>query len=648
MLATCTAIMLGPGAWPACGQQGRDPLSAMSIDSLLNVPVAAAARYSQTIENAPASVSIVTADQIERFGYRTLEDVLQSVRGFYTSYDRNYSYIGVRGFSRPTDYNNRILLLFNGQVLSEGVYNLVGAGTELGIELSALERIEIVRGPGSALYGTGAIFAVINLVTKEGALLDGARLSATVGSAGQREVGAVLGDRFGPIDVLFASRWGERDGNDLYFPEFDDPAQNSGIAAGLDWDRYREALAVVRYGGLRVQARANRREKGIPTGAWGVTFNDPRAGTIDEWASVAVALQRVLSPSTQLSAHGDLNAYIYSGRYPASALYEDATDSRWASGEIQLTHDFGPANRLVAGIGLMHHARADYRAWDPDTVYFAGDYPYDVRWAYVQDELQLAGRLTLVGGLRYDGHSTSADVVSPRFAILYAPRAGTTLKALWGRAFRAPSVYEQYYEGDDIKRIGSLDPEHIHTTELIWQQRVTDGLFVSSSLFHYHLRELIDTLLDPADSIAYFANRKTVRAIGGEIEVNGRFGDRLSGYASYSVQQSVDTDTRRPLTNSPAHMAKTGASAALPGPLAATTELRYESGRTTVYDTRTPAVLLADAGLTTAWLHGLRATARVHNAFNSDYATPGGYEHVMPAIRQDGRRYTLHLEYRFR
>ncbi len=127
--------------------------------------VIAAVRYRQRVGEAPSSVTIITAREIAQYGWRTLPEVFRSVRGFYVSEDRNYSYLGVRGFSRPGDFNIRILGLLNGHTLNDDIYQGFLLGRESGIDLDLVERIEIVRGPGSALYGTSAFFAVVNIIT---------------------------------------------------------------------------------------------------------------------------------------------------------------------------------------------------------------------------------------------------------------------------------------------------------------------------------------------------------------------------------------------------------------------------------------------------------------------------------------------------
>jgi len=126
-------------AWaqtPAQTPPGGD-LSGKSLEALLDVPVDSvegAARHTQRITEAPASVTVVTASDIETFGWRTLADVLKSVRGFHVTYDRNYSYVGVRAFGRPTDYNNRVRIEVNGTAAAR-------AGVRLSANLMRLARI---------------------------------------------------------------------------------------------------------------------------------------------------------------------------------------------------------------------------------------------------------------------------------------------------------------------------------------------------------------------------------------------------------------------------------------------------------------------------------------------------------------------------
>src|SRR5690606_14419843 len=106
----------------------------ISLDSLLNTRISAASKYAQTADEAAASVTIVTSDDIERNGYTNLGEVLEGVRGFYLSSDRNYQYLGTRGFSRPSDYNNRILVLVDGHTLNEHTWGSAQVGDDITLD----------------------------------------------------------------------------------------------------------------------------------------------------------------------------------------------------------------------------------------------------------------------------------------------------------------------------------------------------------------------------------------------------------------------------------------------------------------------------------------------------------------------------------
>ncbi|MDE5459052.1 TonB-dependent receptor plug domain-containing protein, partial [Bradyrhizobium sp. CSA112] len=139
----------------------------------MQLQVTTASRYAQSALEAPAVVSVVTAEDIRLFGYRTLADVLAGMRGLYVSYDRSYHYLGTRGFSTPGDYNTRVLLLVNGIRFNDSLYDQASIGTDFPIDIDLVERVEFVSGAGSAVYGPNAFFGVINVITRDGAHLRG-------------------------------------------------------------------------------------------------------------------------------------------------------------------------------------------------------------------------------------------------------------------------------------------------------------------------------------------------------------------------------------------------------------------------------------------------------------------------------------------
>src|SRR5512139_1786462 len=176
-----------------------------------------ASKFEQKVNQAPSSVSIVTSQEIKKNGYRTLADILRSVPGFYVTYDRNYSYIGVRGFGRPGDYNTRVLLTIDGHRTNDNIYNQAMIGTEFILDVDLIERVEIIRGPGSSLYGSNAFFGVVNIITKRGRDLKGAEASAEAGSFDTYAARLSYGNRYpGGSEAIASATAYDSKGDRLY------------------------------------------------------------------------------------------------------------------------------------------------------------------------------------------------------------------------------------------------------------------------------------------------------------------------------------------------------------------------------------------------------------------------------------------------
>ena len=240
---TCWLLLFGsfsPAQTVAGEEVGKRPdLQNASLEDLMEIKVYSASRYLQNREDAAGTITVVTRTEIERYGYRTLADALRSVPGLYVTYDRQYSYLGVRGFDNPGDYNTRVLLMIDGHRLNDAIFEQAMLGTEFPVDIDLVERIEVIRGPAASIYGTNALFGVINVITRSAASVGGFELSADAASfnsyRGRVSYGGTL---HGIATVLSGTLYGSKGANQLFFPEYSTPANNNGVAAHVDDDHY--------------------------------------------------------------------------------------------------------------------------------------------------------------------------------------------------------------------------------------------------------------------------------------------------------------------------------------------------------------------------------------------------------------------------
>lgn len=635
------------GTVPAAGAASP----AERLDELLAVTVSTASKLDQSAMRAPGSVVVITAEDIARFGYRTLGEALRSVPGFYLTYDRNYLYLGVRGFSRPSEYNNRVLVLIDGHRMNEDVYGSSSIGSDLPIDLRAVDRIEVVRGPGSAAFGGAAMLAVVNVILRKAGTASGHEVALEAGSLGEIG-GSVHGAAEGRRGLRFSwsARASDVDGDDLYFAEFDAPETGFGLTRGTDWERNLGLTASLAYRGLEITALATSRDKGIPTAAFETDFGNREASTEDSWMLLGARYRRELSKEFSLTARGAVGKYAYEGVYPSEGVrYEDSTDNDWWSAEVTGQWTPSPAHRVVAGVELRDIRRADYRSFDDEgTVYFDGDFPYEIRSTYLEHEFQAAENLLLSFGLRHDDYTRGGSSTNPRLAFVLLPTPRDAIKLIYGEAFRPPNVYELFYT-DDSSAKGNVDlePEQVETFELEWSRRWAPGVIVAASFYRSRFADLIDQEIDSADGLLQFRNQASATSEGGTLELRAKAAARVSAYGSVGYQSVEDGNGVR-LSNSPMRQVKAGLSAALGAEWSGALELLAESGRGTVSGVATKSYVLLDAHL--VWEPGnlpVNVSLKIRNVAGESYFHPAGFEHVQPAIEQEGRTISLRLGYRF-
>ncbi len=212
--------------------------------------VVAAGRREQTQQQAAAEVSVVTAQEIELFGYRSLADVLGGQRSFYIHSDGLNEFAGVRGFLRPGEWNARILVLVDDRPTRENIYGQTHLDQDFVVPLEAVKQIEVVRGPGSALYGTNAVFGVINVVTKSGADVDGVQARFEGGSQDTGRASVLFGTKTrDDWDILaVVSGYTSQGDNDIIYDGIHDPGLNFGHIQNSDYEGTEAAFVKVKKG----------------------------------------------------------------------------------------------------------------------------------------------------------------------------------------------------------------------------------------------------------------------------------------------------------------------------------------------------------------------------------------------------------------
>lgn len=635
------------------GQEVEPDSRVLALDSLLSIEIRTAARYEQTSREAPSSVTIITSEDIEQYGYRTIYEALISVRGFQGSYDRNYFSVGARGFSREGDYNNRLLMLVDGHRLNDDFYGQAYPGLAVGIPMAAIERIEIVRGPGSALYGSNAMLAVINLVTKTGQTLDRIHVRGEAGSWGRKSTAVEFGRRLaGDVDVLLAAEWHDISGQNLFFPEFAAPETNDGLSEGLDWERHWGAYGKISFGDLRLISSVSVRDKGIPTGAWDILFNTENY-TKDGRFFADVQYDRDLSAYTYLRARAYYDRAWYSGDYPYSqedgGVWQESNNVDSYGVELELGWDASASNRLQFGLEARHAAQASLLAEDEEQTWISGDWPYGIVSLFVQDQWQATETLLLTLGLRSDTYTDWGTAVTPRAAVVFHASSSGTAKLLYGEAFRAPNLFELHFTDRNIRANPDLGAERVRTLEMVWEQRFSEGLFGTVSLYRQGLRDLIARMVvndapDPSgdEQIEQFVNVGRASTRGAEVELRAQFGPTVQGYASFAVQRAEVGGER--LTNSPTSLFRAGAVVSPVPNWSIAANLSYDQDRLTIRGGRTGSFTVANVTVSGRRLLGrLDASLSLRNLFDERYETPGGFEHVQNGIAQDGRNVRLTL-----
>lgn len=639
------------GAEPTASQEGD--LTDKSLEDLMQMQVptiVSASKFEQKATEAPSSTTVITSDEIKRYGYRTLGDLLASVQGFYVSYDRNYQFLGTRGVNLG-DFNSRILLLVNGHRVNNDLNDAAFVDTAFILDMDLVDRVEIIRGPGSVLYGNNAFFGVINVITRAGKQVDGAEASATYGSFNEYSGRFTIGSQFtNGLQFLISGTLYNEDGQEnLFYPQFNTPSQNNGIAHKKDGDGYGSFFGSVSYKDFTLEGAFIDREKGNPTAQFVTTFNNSRLRTDDDRGYVTLKYAHKFEQDWDVSADVYYDRSDFEINYPQSPNFiREQQHGEWVGGEVLVNKKILERHVLTFGAEARDDFRQEQHVFSPTTGDVFADVNTDRRnyGVFGQADVAIFTNLHVNAGVRFDQYGHFDPSISPRAAVIYNPFEETTLKFIYGTAFRDPNFLEL-----SDPRFQDIKPEKITSYELVYEQGINQNLRSSVSGYYNQMDDLIDF------QNGTFTNFNA-ETLGTELALEGKWTNGIRTRLSYTLQHSQNRENDQGLPDSPTHMVKANVSVPIwKEKVFGSLEVQYTSSRHTVFSDLSGDTLIgADAPgyavvnftlFSQNLVKNLDVSASVYNLLNSGYSDPASRYHQQNAIRQDGRTFRLKLTYRF-
>ncbi|MBA5689024.1 TonB-dependent receptor plug domain-containing protein [Rugamonas apoptosis] len=624
----------------------------------------------QSLRRAPAVASVITAVDIAAMGATDLNQVLETVAGIHvtrgaTLYASNYI---IRGIGAGGVTNPQVLVLLNGLRMNTDFGGDKG-NMWISMPLTNVARIEVIRGPGSALYGADAFAGVVNIITKTPEQMPGLRVGARAGTLRSSDAWLEYGHKQEQLAVAAYLEVGRTDGTDQVV-EADAQTLNDrrfgthvSKAPGSINAGYHAVDGALDLTYQRWRWRSNlkwRGDVGIGLGANSALDPDHKARSgfaLSELAWTAPDF------SDTWSVGGSLSYMFFTeqtpdglGLFPAGARIGPsffpngmiggpgrwernlrgtayATYSGWRGHALRLGAGHDDQNLYQvstmknfllspAGLPIPTGPVIDYGAIQPHIQPQRRTNNY----AYLQDEWQFAPDWALTAGVRHDHFSDFGGTTNPRLALVWDADLNLTVKLLHGRAFRSPSFNEQ--RGINPVNMGNPEvrPETIATTEaaLTWQAR--PDLSANLSLFRYAMKDLIRSVANPAPAPgASYQNSGSVNGNGGEIELTWELAQDLRWLANYARQNARDQATGQDPGYAPRHHANTRLDWSVSPGWRLTPQLNWVAGRRRAAgDARAPVAnyRTVDATLTCQLAHGWTLSATVNNLFNADAREP--------------------------
>lgn len=542
--------------------------------------VSIANRHKTPINKAPGIITVLTADEIKHQGYRTFAEILRTVPGFEILKDASFGAVSpaVRGLTG----SEKIRVMLNGHLVNTPLSG--GAFTRFDdFPVENIKKIEIIRGPGSAVYGENAFLAVINIITKDARDIDGVRVSSGYGSFDTYEENVVFGKTYGKIDISGLAHYRQTTGfNGIVESDYQtvlDKKLNTSAsqAPGRVQDERQQFTLNLKmvYKDFYIEGMYLNKDK--------EPFIGPQFALTDEsdiannYVFGEVGYKKTFEEKFTLKPRlyydqFDDNFFIKSlpdgttitntlgnfVTFPDGFIGNGKVSEKVVGTEIPFDYALFDNNLLTIGFEyrLINQTNIDYLTnFNPKTrdplprlQDFSDEFPFlkEVTrriWSlYLQDAWDITDTVNLTLGIRHDQYSDFGDATSPRSAITWAFMKNASLKVLYGKAFRAPSFEEMYIsEQPAIEGNENLDPETIRTYEVGLSYQANKHYTCSVNYFYNDIEDLIGLRsLGNKSSTSQFENLGDAHVQGIEMEarVNITKGNYL--LMNYTYQNPED------------------------------------------------------------------------------------------------------------
>ena len=473
-------------------------LKEKSLEELMEISVVTVSKHEQKVQDAPAIVTVYTADQIRSLGLSRLSEVMSFIPGFTVtdSYWKK-SMITARGI-KQTLYNDKILFLIDGVPANDA------ASMEHHLDLvplTAVERIEVIRGPGSTLYGTNAFSGVINVITRKAPkdkVLNG---YTKFGSFHSREIGYAYGEKFKQVGIYTAGQVTNDDGYDK------SAVDESGITGTINYENDIEGyFGKICYRNLHLTGGYSFERWGkfgaIPRFAWGNMLNKEWGRARERMYYLNSTYDLTFSPrvtgkiigrydyfdsqtdigetATSLGSVPGLDPDTIDA--PVYARFKGQTVSAETQAHVVLADEVSLIAGAVGEVRIVEDIGGHYDDVDGHRIYSGSvkNLPLAITDFAVYSQLDgnITPRIGFAAGIRYSYlDNTKSGYVTPRGGLIFRLISSGSVKLLYGEAFRSPSAQELYMNIPDIV-VGNyalhktLDPEKIKTIEFAIEQTI--------------------------------------------------------------------------------------------------------------------------------------------------------------------------------